>query len=45
MEDADHLQWANVPIIDDQNCQLHYPYLYHFDPEVMICAGGKVRTF
>ena len=38
----DHLQWANVTIDSNQLCQEHYPSLV---PEVMICAGGYVRTY
>ena len=43
-EKPDHLQWANVTITSNQICQHENP-LFNFDPEVMICAGGKVRTF
>ena len=40
----DHLQWANVTITSNEMCQDQYP-LDTLDPEVMICAGGNVRTF
>ena len=44
MTAADHLQWANVTITSNKMCQDKNP-LDSLDPEVMICAGGNVRTF
>ena len=41
---ADHLQWTDVPITSNKMCQDEYP-IEPLDPEVMICAGGNVRTF